>query len=435
MVKIIHCLFISLFNTTDVKTAVTTEKRYIAMELSNFARIGKGVITKAIGLQENYIDVFEAAESKLDEEKSGCAGCPVCSAKHQMRDLGVDEAMKTLESRCRECPQAVFTETYTEKKKYINEKNRFGYQETLKSNALKLLMVYHFLNPNACGLITDISIKGLAETVGCTAATVRASNRALSEYGYCYVCESGAYDGCISILLPEYRDYHKTAAEGGRGYITMSEGMVRRLLNMHGVNTLRLNLKGILEVDSSSSRSTEDPELASATATFKKLRGFLPDYCKRNVIVRALEQDSSIFSFSCSDKAVTFSINREFAQKNVRGAMLENEEAEMKSYITKLNQTLFMAGKSYIKGADPLTDARLSVFRIAAAGSYTLLALSEKDYKDLASMCIQYSRDNVRKAVTAVYNDYILHGTEIRNFGGVVRTAIRAILSADRAAA
>ena len=115
--------------------------------------------------------------------------------------------------------------------------------------------------------------------------------------------------------------------------------------------------------------------------------------------------------------------------------MLENEEAEMKSYITKLNQTLFMAGKSYIKGADPLTDARLAVFRIAAAGSYTLLALSEKDYKDLASMCIQYSRDNVRKAVSAVYNGYILHGTEIRNFGGIVRITIRAMLSADRAAA
>lgn len=405
------------------------------MELSNYARIGKGVITKAIGLQENYIDVFEVAESKLDEEKSGCAGCPVCSAKCRMREEGAEEAVEILESKCRECPQAVFTETYTEKKKYINEKNQFGYQETLKSNSLKLLMVYHFLNPDASGLITDISIKGLAETVGCTVATVRACNRALSDYGYCYVCESGAYDGCISILLPEYKYYHKTAAEGGRGYITMSSDMVRRLLNMDGVNTLRLNLKGILEVDSSSSRSTEDPELASATATFKKLRGFLPDYCKRNVIIRALEQDSSIFSFSCSDKAVTFSINREFAQKNVRSAMLENEEAEMKSYINTLNQTLFMAGKSYIKGADPLTDARLADFRIAAAGSYTLLALSEKDYKDLASMCIQYSRDNVRKAVTAVYNGYILHGTEIRNFGGVVRIAIRAMLSADRAAA
>lgn len=405
------------------------------MELSNFARIGKGIITKSIGLQENYIEVFEAVESKLDEEKSGCAGCPVCSAKCQMRDLGAGEAVEILESKCRECQQAVYKETYTEKKKYINEKNQFGYQETLKSNAIKLLLAYHFLQPNAYGLVEDISIKGLAELVGCTPATVRASNLTLSKYGYCYVCESGRYDGCINIILPEYKNYHKTAAEGGRGYITMSSDMMRKILAMKGVNTLRLNLKGILEVDSSSCRSTEDPELASATATYKKLRGFLPDYCKRNVIIKALQKDSSIFSFDCNDKSVTFNINKEFAQKNVRSSMMQNEEAEMKSYIANLNQTLFMAGKKYIQGADPLADARLSSYRIVAASGYTLLGLSEKDYKDLASMCIQYSRDMVQKAIITVYNDYTVHGTEIRNFGGIVRTIIRAMLSADRAAA
>lgn len=415
--------------------AVILEKRYIAMELSNFARIGKGIITKSIGLQENYIEVFEVAESKLDEEKSGCADCPVCSAKCQMRDLGAGEAVEILKSKCRECQQAVYTETYTEKKKYINEKNQFGYQETLKSNAIKLLLAYHFLQPNAYGLVEDISIKGLAELVGCTAATIHACNKTLSEYGYCCVCESGRYDGCINIILTEYKNYHKTAAEGGRGYITMSSDMMRKILAMEGVNTLRLNLKGILEVDSSSCRSTEDPELASATATYKKLRGFLPDYCKRNVIIKALQKDSSIFSFDCNDKSVTFNINKKFAQKNVRSSMMQNEEAEMKSYIANLNQTLFMAGKEYIKGADPLADARLSSYHIAAASGYTLLGLSEKDYKDLASMCIQYSRDMVQKAIITVYNDYTVHGTEIRNFGGIVRTIIRAMLSADRAAA
>ncbi len=62
---------------------------------------GKGVITKSIGLQENYIDVFEVAESKPDEEKSGCAGCPLCRAKCQMRDSGRREAVEILESKCR----------------------------------------------------------------------------------------------------------------------------------------------------------------------------------------------------------------------------------------------------------------------------------------------------------------------------------------------
>ncbi len=93
--------------------------------------------------------------------------------------------------------------------------------------------------------------------VGCTTATVRACNKTLSGYGYCHTCESGIYDGCINIILPEYRDYHKTAAEGGRGYITMSSGMMHKILGLQGVNTLRLNLKGITEIDSSSASSTE----------------------------------------------------------------------------------------------------------------------------------------------------------------------------------
>ena len=50
-------------------------------------------------------------------------------------------------------------------------------------------------------------------------------------------------------------------------------------------------------------------------------------------------------------------------------------------------------------------------------------------------MCIQYSRDMVQKAIITVYNDYTVHGTEIRNFGGIVRTIIRSMLSADRDAA
>ena len=210
---------------------------------------------------------------------------------------------------------------------------------------------------------------------------------------------------------------------------------MHKILGLQGVNTLRLNLKGILEIDSSSASSTEDPELASATATYKKLRGFLPDYCKRNVIVRALQQDSSIFKCDFYERAVTFHTSREFVQKNMRSEMLKSEEAEMKSYIDTLNQTLSQAGRTYLNGADPLADARLEDYHIAMAGGYELLSLSEKDYKDLASMCVQYSRDMVRKAVISVYNDYTLHGTEIRNFGGIVRTVIRAMLSADRAAA
>lgn len=404
------------------------------MKLNNFARIGKGVITKSIGLQKNYIDVYEKEEQKLDEQQSGCLYCPVYQAKCQMREVDVTDALDFLECQCKGCSQAVYTTGYKVCKKYINEKNQFGYQPTLKSYSIKLLLVYHFLQPDAYGTLKDVSIKGLAELIGCTAATVRANNKVLEEYGYCYICDSGLYDNHINVFLPEYKDYHKTAAEGGRGYITMSVSMVKKILDIKGLNTLRLNLKGILEVDNASFGNTEDPEMSATTTSYKKIRGFLPDYCRRNVIIKALQQDNSIFDLTYHDNAVTFNIHPEFAQKNMRESMLENEEANIKRYIENLNQTLSAAGEDYIKGANPIVDARMAGYRIADTSKHTMLILSDKDYKDLASMCVQYNRDIVQSAVITAYNNYTVHGREIRNFGGMIRAIIRRCLSASRAA-
>lgn len=409
-------------------------REYSTVELNNFARIGKGVITKSIGLQKNYIDVYEKGERKLNERQSGCLYCPVYQAKCQMREFNVTDALNFLECQCKGCSQAVYTTEYKICKKYINEKNRFGYQHTLKSYSIKLLLVYHFLQPDAYGTLKDVSIKGLAELIGCTTATVKANNKVLEEYGYCYICDSGLYNNHINVFLPEYKDYHKTAAEGGRGYITMSVSMMEKILGIKGLNTLRLNLKGILEVDNASFGNTENPEMSSTTTSYKKIRGFLPNYCKRNVIIKALQQDSSIFNLTYHDNAVTFSIHPEFAQKNMRESMLINEEARIKEYIENLNQTLSMAGENYIKGADPIVDARIEGYRIADTSKHTMLVLSDKDYKDLASMCVQYNRDLVQSAVITAYNNYTVHERDIRNFGGMIRAIIRRRLSTSRAA-
>lgn len=404
------------------------------MKLNNFARIGKGVIIKSIGLQANYIEVYEEGERKLDEQQSGCLFCPVYQAKCQIREIDVPDALDLLECQCKGCSQAVYTTEYKIHKKYVNEKNQFGYQHTLKSCSIKLLLIYHFLQPDAHGMIKDVSVKGLAKLIGCTTATVRANNKALEEYGYCYICKSGLYDNHINVCLPEYKNYHKTAAEGGRGYITMSASMMEKILDIKALNTLRLNLKGIIETDNASFGNTENPEMSAATASYKKLRGFLPDYCKRNVIIKALQQDNSIFDLTYHDNAVTFHIHPEFAQKNMRESMLENEEASMKGYIDNLNRTLSRAGEGYIKGADPIVDAHMAGYGIANASRHTSLVLSDKDYKDLASMCVQYNRDIVQNAIITAYNNYTLLGREIRNFGGMIRAIIRRCLSASRAA-
>jgi len=405
------------------------------MELSNFARIGKGVISKAIGLQENYTETYIKQGEKRDELRSGCYSCPVYQAKCQLRDAGLEDEAEAIECRCRECADAVYVPEFEECKKYVNEKNMYGYQETLKSNPIKLLMAYHFMQPDAHGLICDVDIKELAGLVGCTVETIKNNNKMLADYGYIHVCSSGRYDGCINVILAEYKDYHKTAEEGGRGYFTMSSSMMGKILNLKGINTLRVNLKGLLLVDNASYRDMENPEMSTATATYKTLRGFMPDYCKRNVIINAMKQDDTIFSFNCCDKCVEFRINQEFAQKNMRNVMMSEEEAKMKEFVGGLNGVLLMAGKNYVHGINLDVDNCLSGYHIAEADGYAMLPLCGKDYKDLAALCVQYNRDTVLEAVITAYNNYTLRGTAIRNFGGMVRTLIRSRLAVSKAAA
>lgn len=406
------------------------------MELSNFSRIGKGVISKMIGLQENYAEEYYVEQGKKrDEVKSGCYGCPVYQAKCQLQDAGLADEANKIECMCGSCADTVYTTEYKTYKKYINEKNMYGYQETLKSSAIKLLLAYHFLQPDAYGMIRDVSVKELAKLVGCTVTTVKSSNRKLMEYGYIQVCESGFYDGCVTVLLAEYKDYCKTASEGGRGYITMSSSMMGKILGMSGLNTLRVNLKGILLVDNASFKDMENPEMSSATATYKSLKGFFPGYCKKNVIIKAMQQDGSIFNFNCYDKCVEFKINKEFAQKNMRSVMTSEEEAKMKDFVGKLNQTLFTAGKNYVKGVNQAVDEYLSSYHIAEAKGYTLLPMCEKDYKDLAALCVQYNRAVVEKAVITAYNKFALRLIPIKNFGGLIRSLIRMRLNTCRDAA
>ena len=174
------------------------------MELNQFARIGKGVLSKSIGLQKNYVEVYTKGPDVLNENKSGCHACPIYQLKQQLLSFGLADEAERIQEQCKTCSASVWEPSYTQSVRYINEKNRYGYQPTLKSNALKLFLLYHFLQPDAQGFIKDVNLKSLAETVGCTLATIQASNKVLQEYNYCYIGNSGLHNNHISIFLPEY---------------------------------------------------------------------------------------------------------------------------------------------------------------------------------------------------------------------------------------
>lgn len=395
------------------------------MELNSYARIGKAVITKAIGLQKNYKEVYVKSEDKLNESKSGCYNCEIYKLKCQFSALELAEVCDALQEQCGTCSQAVWEPSYTTHIKYFNEKNRYGYQPTLKTNAIKLFITYHFLQPDALGFIKNVSIKELAESLGCTPATIRFSNDILSCYGYCYFCSSGIDDNHINVLLPEYKNYHKPASEGGRGYLDLSSDMLSELLSIDHLNTLRLTIKGILEVDNASIYDVANPNLTNVTSSFDKLRGFLPSYCKPNVIRKALEQGDAIFQYSFSDNSVTFSMKEEYSKKNMRKAMLWESEQAIKDHVDCLNDVLELADDKGLSAYEDRTQALLAMFSIGSFSTYPTLMLTNDDYYDLASMCVQYNLKMVKQAISCIYNDYIARHIPVDSFGALTRHYIR----------
>lgn len=394
------------------------------MELNHFARIGKGVLSKAIGLQKNYSEQYSKGPDILNENKSGCHNCPIHQAKETLRSLGLENAADQIHSQCKACSTSIWEPSYISRVCYINEKNKYGYQPTLKCNAIKLLLLYHFLQPDAHGFIRNVDLKELAKTVGCSLPTIISCNQILQTYRYCFTCE-GISEGLINIYLPEYKDYHKTAAEGGRGYITMSSDMMGRLLEMTSLNTLRLNLRGILDVDNASYNSAKKEPLAPVISSYQKLRRFLPRYCKRNVIVKALEQNDSIFLLDFQDKAVTFTIREEFAQKNIREHMVADTAKVLVNYVDSLNDVLEEAsGTGFSEKKDDLGRI-LSNFNIEQAEKYPTLSLKLTDYTDLASLAVQYNIHLVKEALGSIYSQFICQNRPIDSIGALARTYIR----------
>lgn len=382
--------------------------------LNTFARIGKGVLTKAIGLQKNHKEIIIDGPDKINEIESGCLSCPYYQEKLYKQALGLPDA----DMPCKECCHVVFEHSYTIK--YINDKNRYGYQPTLKSNAIKLLLLYHFLQPDPLGLIKNINIKELADILGCTAMTIRNCNEVLVEYGYCYISNTGWEDNSINVWLVEYKDYHKTAKEGGRGYLTMSSDMFKDILSISGLNPLRLTLKGLLEVDN---QSCVTPNTQIKTS-YKKLRYFLPSYCNRNVIQKALEQDNPIFSISLDNKGVIYSLPDRLGQNHLRKEMERQGMEAIKDYVNNLNN-LFTNPDQNIDYSTEDFHAILDTLSIQPAQAYRPIIIPADAYVSLGSMCAQYSVSIVRLAIAIVYNNYINCGRVIDNFGALIRTTIR----------
>ena len=130
----------------------------------------------------------------------------------------------------------------------------FGYAKRLTAIPLKLLLVYHFGSPNPQGIVRGYNTTQLAAYLGCSPRSVRNANITLAEYGYIHVLES-LKKNHFDVMLMEYKNYAKTAREGGRGYATFNKEFLDEIMQITDINQLRVFLRIALDLD-----TKKDPE-------------------------------------------------------------------------------------------------------------------------------------------------------------------------------
>ena len=386
--------------------------------IHNFKPIGKAVLHRIIGLRDNY-------SLEKPELPENCNSCPFFQEMQTYKNFPETPEYNNASENCNTCDyhpdyhlwEVKTSPDYTE---YVNEKNRYGGGKSLKYTAIMLFITYHMICPNQNGILENISISELAETIGCSKKAIHYNNKVLCKNNYIYLSK-GTYPGTVNICLKEYSTYFQPAQKGGRGFYTLSKELYASLRELNLTNQLRIILKTLLDNDSAISLFSDE-----ITESYQDMRLYLPKYCKRNIIQKTLDSiNTTICTIKISLHNVHFKMNPAFDGKKVKQNLCQ-------SNLTSIKQTITTAANCIKEALDLkqipefsdkfFAPIQNSIINVAA---YKPLSVNEQQFKDLADISLDYSLDMVLTAVATIYFNVICNKQTIRNFGGLVRETIK----------
>lgn len=385
------------------------------MNLSEYARIGRAPLVKAVGLQQNHKTYEEFTE--LDRVRSGCFACP------NYRNIDFEEYMPEetriqAHCQCDSCPNRVYKTVV--KEKYVNEKNIFGYAPRLKAIAIKLLVLYHFMEPSEQGIIHGVSFSEIAETLNCTSRSIRNANETLQDYGYLYCTSTG--DHKYQIYIPDYKTYHLPANQGGRGYITMNKEFFNEIAQIKDLNQLRLSLRILLDVDTNLDAETTP----TVKHTYSSLRKYLPRYCKPGIIRNALKSMSALLQLTeKEDSTIRITLLDKFHGRRQRDNSVDENVQKLKDFFKPIIAEANSRNALELRGVkqNPYINDFVRVHTTPAGKTLHMpIGIQESDYTDLANLCITYPFELVIKAAKYIFKKYL---NSPDSLGASVRAAIQ----------
>ena len=394
---------------------------YSAINLKQFANIGNAILIKALGIQENYKE--ETITNIVDEESTGCYSCKNYIILHS--SLQSNEANKlyndlktTCQSECDTCPEKV----YCKKTIYHNERNKYGYLPRLKANAIKLLLAYHLIGLDNNGVIKNINIKALADLLKCSRKTIINNNATLQKYGYLYHSSSG--NDNINIFIPEAKNYYLPANKGGRGYFPISKPLFEELLKCKNLNELRIIIRELIAFNISPIKN-----LTTTIRNMTDIRRNLPKYCRPNVIRRAVNSITTIFTTNIIEKnidkieKVRFRLIDRFNVSIDKENRIKYYKEQFTEFINTLNEEIVTLNSTNTTAVD-LKHPELKPYKDKLDDAPYLVRMSELQIYDIASLSLQTSYEDVTSCFMEVYFTYYGHGEKPRNPAGLLRHII-----------
>lgn len=363
-------------------------------KMQTFATISRAHIYQAIGLRDRF---------KQYNHSDECAGCPYRS------DNNFDN--------CVHCNKL--------KINYVNDANRFGYRHRLNATSLKIMLYLHFLNPDKRGRV-QASIFDLCDKIGCCRACIASNLNRLTEYGYITLFKVSP--AVFYITINDYEQLYLPAREGGRGYYVMSYDIFEQLKTITNITSLRIYLNELLSLDSAETKGQATAEERNIV----EIRRYLPDYCKRNVIVRKLRENKTVngdgfmtYKHETGSKVLRIELNPRFKAKLTKENMINSMEQKVNDFIMSFNRNVPL----YNNGL-PVETSMIHIFDEIRTDNASLIKAEYIVHNtfvyDIAEMAVQYGLDLVLSSFIKMYNGYIIQNRLIKNPGGLLRTIVEA---------
>ena len=339
------------------------------------APVGQAVLRSAIRLSDNFIKFREVAV--FDPGASGCYDC-----LHAGSDL------------CANCPNKVYHKEM--KKIYVNEKARYGERMTLSRNAILVFVYLHFLSPDENGFIRMVNVQEAAEFLHCCPRTVRNSLNALASSGYIAVRKLENSPCQYSVFLSDFRDYFRTAKEGGRGYLLLTRETFLALAGQSTINSLRLAVRSILSFADGRERAD-----AQNPRSYPEIARALPGYCSRKHILAETDRDAfrKIFDVQSDRYTIRMRIRADFDPAGASDLLRKDCESAVLDLLKELNKNASRAHR---------------------------LSFTKAEMRDISGIALRYSVPNVLHAIRQVMREYIETDRAVKNVGALIRTYAKA---------